>query len=178
MGGNPLDNTSRIATHYCIRGDIFGDNAAGTNYGIVADGDTGQNRSPTPNPYAVADADRFGPFHTGIASLRFKRMAGGVDAYIRPDEDIIADSDTRLIEYGQIEIGEEILTDVDIAAIVAAERLIHMKLLATVLHHFTKQSLQGSCVTGIHLIEFPEFSTRRLQATQKFRVHSIVNLSI
>ena len=49
-------------------------------------------------------------------------MAGGIDAYVRGDERVIADTNFRSIQDNEIHVGEEIIPNLDIIAIIALER--------------------------------------------------------
>lgn len=51
-------------------------------------------------------------------------MASCVNRYVWPDETVVADCYNGLVEYCKIEISKEILSDQNIATIVASERLI------------------------------------------------------
>lgn len=48
-------------------------------------------------------------------------MAGGIDADIRPDEDIVADCNWSLVEDDEIEVGKEPPADLDMLSVVTME---------------------------------------------------------
>ena len=73
------------------------------------------------DPYVIADGHGKSVFQTLITLLYVKRVAGGIDAYVRGDERVIADTNFAPSRY-EIHVGEEIIPNLDIIAIIALER--------------------------------------------------------
>ena len=112
-----------IAGCDAVRRNVFHDYTSGTDRHIVTYGDTRNYGDGAADPYIVSDGDRFCVLHEGIPFVWVYRMSCRVDADIRGDEDIVAYGDFRLIQYGEVEVREEIFPYLDIRAVVAVERL-------------------------------------------------------
>ena len=74
------------------------------------------------DPDVAADGDGIGVFQAGITSFAVDGMAGCVKAAIGCNEDIVTKGDGSAVQDDRVVVGEEIVTYVDIVAIVAPER--------------------------------------------------------
>ena len=59
-------------------------------------------------------------------------MVDGVDADVRPDEDVVADGDGRFVEDRQVEIADEMVADRNLRSEIAVERAVDADRLADV----------------------------------------------
>lgn len=116
-----LDDDSWIATDNRIRRHVFDDNGTRSDNGIVADRDARIDDGTPANPYIIADAHRLAAFDTGEPLLDIERMSRCIDVDARAHQAIVANANVADVEEHAIEIGEEIVADVDIIAVVAAE---------------------------------------------------------
>ena len=48
-------------------------------------------------------------------------MAGGIDAHVGGDEDVVADGDVGSVEDDEVGVGKEVAADADVVAVVAIE---------------------------------------------------------
>ena len=76
-------------------------------------------------------------------------MPRRVDADIRGDEDIVAYGDFRLIQYGEVEVREEIFPYLDIRAVVAVERLDEREILSCLSKQLFQQCPSGGLIGRI-----------------------------
>ena len=116
------DYTAGIAGGYDIGRNIFGYDASSGDYRVIANGHPGKDTGLRTDPYVIADSHGKSVFQTFITLLYVKRVAGGIDAYVRGDECVIADTNFRSIQDNEIHVGEEIIPNLDIIAIIALER--------------------------------------------------------
>ena len=107
------------------------DNASRTDDGPFADRDAAADDDVSGNPAILLDDDWLGIFPirqdailTDIAvSLgRKERMHGRIEGDIRADEDVIADRDRSTVENREIEVGEKVLSDSRVDAVVKENR--------------------------------------------------------
>lgn len=107
-------------------GYIFGDHGTRSDDGVVADVDAGIDDSTAADPDIVADGDGFAEFFAGIAGNRIERMSRCVNVDTRRNHAIVADPDFADIQKHTIEIGVEVIADVDVKTIIAAEIRFNM----------------------------------------------------
>ena len=119
----------------------------------MSDGDSRQYGDTSSDPYIVADCHRFGPFIAGVALLGVERMAGGENTDVGPDENMVADRHRSLVEYGQVEVDECVVSDRDVASPVAAHRLIDLHAFAALGEKSPEQSHAAVDVVGRHVVE-------------------------
>ena len=105
-----------------VIGDVLDDNAAGADDNVAADGDAWEDVDGGADPDVAADGDGIGVFQAGITSFAVDGMAGCVKAAIGCNEDIVTKGDGSAVQDDRVVVGEEIVTYVDIVAIVAPER--------------------------------------------------------
>ena len=124
----------------------------------------------------MADFHRLGPFHEVVALAGLQRMAGGVDADVRPDETVVADVHARLVEDGEVEVGEEVLADVDVFAVVAAEGLVELKALAVAAENAVEYPVATRLLGGAERVELPQQLARGFQFLNQVGMSGVVTL--
>ena len=77
-------------------------------------------------------------------------MTSRVEAHIRANIGMVADSDHSFIKYGKVEVGKEMVSHMDITTVVTVERRVHNGVLSA-----TSQDSSDSC--------FPAFIVARWQ---------------
>ena len=100
----------------------MGDDRAGTDGYIAPNSYTRAYRNIAAYPYIVAHMDGLGIFQPLVALFHVEWMTGCIERTARSDEDIIAKGNLRLVEDDTIGIGEEMIADLYVIAIVAEER--------------------------------------------------------
>lgn len=123
----PFYNFRRITGNDGIVGHITGHDRAGSYHHVVANGNARQDCGVASYPYTVADCHGACPLYVSVASFGIEWVAGGEYADIGPYESIVADAYFGFVKDCKIEIGYKILSDMDIAAVIAAERLVYDK---------------------------------------------------
>lgn len=116
-----LDDDTRIAYSDTMGRNIFHDHASGSDGAAVTDCHSGKNCHIAAYPAVPAYGHRLGPFLPRVAILRVRAVAGGIDADIRPDEDIVADCNWSLVKDDEIEVGKEPPADLDMLPVVTME---------------------------------------------------------
>lgn len=116
-----LDDDCRIAADDGVRRHVFHDDRAGCDDGIVADRDARIDDSAPADPHIIADAHRFAEFDTAQPLFDIERMGRRIDVDARPDQAVIADADVADVEEDTVEIGKEVMPDMDIIAVITAE---------------------------------------------------------
>ena len=96
----PAEDTRGIADGNGVRRDIAGDDAAGPDDGALADGDAGEDGDIAAEPDIVPDGDGEGLLDALVALLHVEGVDGGEQAAARTYEDVGADGDGGLVEYG------------------------------------------------------------------------------
>lgn len=124
-------------------------------------------------PYIIADTYRFCPFSPAVPFFRIRTVAGGVDADIRTNKTIIPNSYLSLVQYREIEIGEEPFPYAYLLTIVAVEGLVDNNV---VVADIPEQSFQDRetlrCIRRLEFIILMDDIMGRYQLFQKLRVHS------
>lgn len=111
-------------------GDVFGDDAAGSDYGSFADCYSGEDDDIACYPYVVAHGYRTGTHYSAVTFLDVKRVDDCAEADVGSDEHIVADCDLGLVENGEVEIADEILSDADIETEIAVKGRIYYETVA------------------------------------------------
>ena len=118
------DNLARVADCNNVCRDILGYDGTGSDCGIISDGHSRKDGHAAANPYIVTDGHGLGPFPTTVTFNRIRAVASRVNADIGADKAVVPDGHRSLVQHREIEIGEEMLADTDLFAIIAVERLI------------------------------------------------------
>lgn len=160
-----------------VSGNITDDNRTGTNRCAVADGDAGQHRHAASYPHVVADPYGARPLHAGVALLWIGGVTSRQQTHVGPDEHIVADRYLGLIENDEIEIGEEAVAHLDVAAIVAIERRVDDRTLTATAQHLAQSRLALLKAGGLNLIVAPHAVFIGKQTFQHHRVVAVVGLS-
>ena len=116
-----LDDDTRIAHSDAMGRNVFNDYASGSDGAAFTDCHSGKNCHIAAYPAVSAYGHRLGPFLPRVALLRVRAVAGRIDADIRPDEDIVADCNGRLVKDYEIEVGKEPPADLDMLSVVTME---------------------------------------------------------
>ena len=125
-----FDYSPRIAGYNGVRLNILGYNRTCSDDCSFAYFDAGNDCRTTTNPYIILDRYRLGPLNESPALIGIKRVARGVNAYIRPYQYIIADSYFGFVENGEIEINDDVVANIYITTIIASKRLVNHNILA------------------------------------------------
>ena len=104
-----------------MRGNVFNDYASGSDCTAITNRYPRENCHIAAYPAVSAYGHRLGPFLSCVTFLRVSAMAVRIDAYIRSDEDIVADCDWSLVKDDEIEVGEEPPADLDMLPVVTME---------------------------------------------------------
>lgn len=100
----------------------MGDDRTGTDGYIAPDSYTRAYRNIAAYPYIVAYMDGLGIFQSSVALLHVERMTCRIEGTARSYEDIITEGNLCLVEDDAIGIGEEMVANFYVIAIVAEER--------------------------------------------------------
>jgi hypothetical protein len=111
------DPAGRISGDDGARRDIVGDDAAGTDYGVVANVHTGNQDGATADPGIAADADWTPELQPSLARCRIARVVGGVDLHRGTDLRPVANYDRNYVENDAIEIEEDVRSNPDVVAV-------------------------------------------------------------
>ena len=104
--------------------DILHHDAPGS-YGYVAsDGNPGKDGHGTAYPDIVPYVHWPRPFPAGVPLDGVSAVAGRIDADVRTDETVVADSHRGFIQHREVEVCEETSAHADIASVIAVERLV------------------------------------------------------
>lgn len=105
---------------------IFDDNGTGSDDGIVADGDARIDDGTAADPDIMADDDGFAEFFAGIAGDRIERMSRCVNVDPRRNHAIVANPDFTDVQKDTVEIGIEVVADMDVKTVIAAKIRFNM----------------------------------------------------
>ena len=97
--------------------NIPGHDAACADDRIVADGHARQNHTVSADPDIITNSDGQGIVRHHFPVERIYWVSGGAECHIGANHDLVADEDLTVIHQHQIEIGVEILTDMDMLTI-------------------------------------------------------------
>lgn len=104
--------------------DILHHDAPGS-YGYVAsDGNSGEDGHGTSYPDVVAYGHRLRSFPAGVPLDGVSAVTGRIDADVRANETVVADSHRSFIQHREVEVCEETSAHADIASVIAVERLV------------------------------------------------------
>lgn len=109
-------------------GDIFGNDAPGTDDCIISDMYAGAHYRVSSQPYIVTDGHFFAIFKSGIASIRVNRMSCRIDGYVGRHLAVIAYFYFGHIDNRTVIIGKEIFTYLDVGTVVTIKRWINKRI--------------------------------------------------
>lgn len=132
-------NFAGVADRDDVAWDVFGHHTARADRDIVADGYARNNLHAAADPDVVADGDGECVLETQVSPFDVHRMACGVDADVGPDENVVANCDLGLIQDNQINVGVEVLADLDVEAVVEVDRAFDLEPLAALAEHLAQQ---------------------------------------
>ena len=85
-----MDDPAGIADGDGTVGNVFGDDRSCTDGYIVTDMYAWKDGDAASDPDTVSDGDRLRPFTAAVAFCRVRAVAGRIDAYVRPNETVVA----------------------------------------------------------------------------------------
>ena len=170
-----FDDDTRIAYSDAVGRDVFNDYASCSDCAAFTNRHPRKNCHTASYPTVITNSHWLGPFLSCIAFFRVSAMAGSIDAYIRSNEDIIADCYRRLIKNNEIEVSKEFLADLDMFPIVTMEWRVY----ECVVIGLTQNPLQFliPCleICRPYLIVFPAQLRTCIQVLQKRRICCVIN---
>ena len=95
--GERANDAAGIAVCQHTGGNVFGDNASGTDDAAASDGHTGKNRDITAEPNVIAQRDWLCALQSLIALVRKHGMNGGIHAAVWANETVRTDGDGRAV---------------------------------------------------------------------------------
>lgn len=104
------------------RRDVACNYAAGTNHGIVADGNTGKYTYAAAYPHIVPNSDGAGIFQALVAQFGVERMTCCVKATMRADKHMVAKGYGSCVEDDAVEVGKKMISHFNAVAVVAVKR--------------------------------------------------------
>ena len=90
---------------------------------------------------------------------------------------VVADGDERLIEHCQVEIDEHMVSDQDVAAVVAVKGLVDVQFLSRPAEYGADASVKLGQVVRVEVIESPDLGAGLLQEFVEVRVLGCVHLA-
>src|SRR5690606_18519470 len=133
------DHPTGITGCKYIRRNVAGYHAAGTDYATRANGDTWIDDGAAADPDVVLNPHRPGRFQPGSAYCCIQRMGGGIDLHCRANQHVVADLHLGTVQYHAIEVEEDGLAQVNVAAVVALEWRLDPDLAAAGTEQFSQQ---------------------------------------
>lgn len=128
---NAVPHRGRVAHSNTAGRDVLGDNAAGADGRVRADGDSRENRHASADPHAVTDYDFRAPAawlaRHGLAPLLERdRVADADDGHARAEGALLADDDVgdRGVEDGAVAVDEGRWRDLHAQAVVHVDGLL------------------------------------------------------
>lgn len=126
-----VPHRSRVAHSDAARGNVLGDDTAGADGGVGANGDARQDSDPRTNPDSIAD-DHLSAPAAGLARdelatlLEPDRVADADDGHTGPEGALLADDDVgdRGVEDGAVSVDEGRGGDLHPQAVVHVDRLL------------------------------------------------------
>ena len=106
-------NTARVSDSDNICRNILHNHTACTNDGIVPDCNTGNNHDAGSDPDIFPDVHVLIILQTLFPQLRQDRVIGSCNGHIGAEHDVISDIDVSIIYQGQIKIGVNIVSHID-----------------------------------------------------------------
>ena len=107
-----------------IRGDVFHHDGTGSNRHIVTNPHARQDGHAATYPHIVANGNGPCSFPATVSLNRIDVVTCRIDTDVRTDEAVVADSYGCFIQYGEVEIGNELLAYTNLLAEVATEGLV------------------------------------------------------
>lgn len=175
--GEGFDDAAWVADSDRVGGDIAGYNGACSDGAVVADGYSREDSYRAANPAVVADRDGFCPFLTAVALCGVGAVASGIDRHIRSDKSIITNGNIRFVKHRKMEIGKETLSDTDMGAIIAIERLVDKDLVIASTEHFAKQCFAFLQLRGAEVVVLKNHVFAAVEFHQHFGGAGIIDLS-
>jgi hypothetical protein len=117
------DYAGGIAGDGSARRDIAGDDAAGTDYGIVPNTHPRKQDDGAADPGIAADIDWTPELQSSPARRRIARVVGGIDLHRGTNLRPIANDDRNHIENDAIETEEDVRSNSDVVAVIAVKGL-------------------------------------------------------
>ena len=151
------ENPAGIAHSNRIGWNIPRHNAACANDRIVADGHARQNHTVSADPDIIADSDGQGIVRHHFPVERIYRVSGGAECHIGANHDLVADEDLTVIHQHQIEIGVEILTDMDMLAVGHMNRRLKKEMIAAASKDALHNGLALFILSGVGVVIFEHY---------------------
>ena len=109
---------------------------------------------PAPDVVTYRDVDAV--LVSGISRIRVQRVTRGVKADVGRDLHVVADPDLAHVKHHEIKVGKEVVPDLNVVTVVAAERLLYIKVAASDLTEdlLFKELQRLFLLIGRHVIEF------------------------
>ena len=146
--------SARIAVCQRVSRNILRHHAATTDDTIIPDGYAWHDAHLRPYPNVIPDGDRFGILQASSSLLHIERMPCGIKSTVGSHEYIVAKLHLGSIQYHAVHIAIEVLSYLNVIAIVAIERLLYQKLLARLAQEFPQYLPSPLQVGRLHQIIF------------------------
>lgn len=124
------DNSRRDTSYQCVARDVSGDNGSSGNHHIVTNRHPRGNCHFPANPDIVTNIDRFNPRQMLSSSCRHQWVVNRVNIGVGPDPHVIANVNLTDIQNGQIVISEEVVTHMDVLAVVKIKTAVDHQVFA------------------------------------------------
>ena len=98
--------------------DILHHNAPGSYGHIASDGNPWKDGHGDTYPDVVPYGHRLRPFPSGVPLDGVSAVAGRIDAYVRADKTVIADSHRGFVQHCEVEVGKATSAHADVAAVI------------------------------------------------------------
>ena len=144
----------------------------------MSDCDTGKDGGVASDPDIVAYGHGLGPLYVLVAQFGFERMACGEYADVWAYECVVAYCDLRFVEYGKVEVGEEVPAYADIASVVATERLVDDAPRAAASEQAVENLVKACRIVGIKVVVEFQGLSRSGEHFEKFGHRCVVDLSV
>ena len=151
--GERANDAARIAVCQHTGGNVFGDNASGTNDAAASDGHTGENRDITAEPNVITQCDWLRALQSLIALIRKQRMNGGIHAAVRTDKTMRTDGDGRAVHQMCAVIEKGILSNRAVVPVIGIKWRENHGGLSELWHQCAKKLLAFLCLIGWRVVE-------------------------
>ena len=101
--------------HHVVR-DIFSNDAAGTNHGVLPNLYAGQDDDTRADPGIFTNVDILVVLEPAAAEFWVDRVVGCCDCDIWAEHDLVPDIDVAVIDQSQVEVGIHIGAEVEVVA--------------------------------------------------------------
>ena len=115
------DDPCGIACHDATFGNVFRDDRPRAYHRLIADGDPWQDDRSGADPNVIADRDVSGDVDSISTGIWFYGVSDGKDHDFWAELAIIPDRDFACVKEDAVEIGEEVLADIDVGPVIAME---------------------------------------------------------